>query len=179
MPGGFGNHVPPHLLFHHVLGISVMFAMCHLSVYPDFLPWKFGKIQIFFRNVKGFSLYFRLWIDRINSKFSVRFSPKSYNFLKFLNSPQDLLLQRAIMQSQVWNTDEDKLPRPLTDPRKPIWKWKRKQGITRLKSSSVLSHCAFLGRFSHYSMLSCLIFLFSLFSFSSVYFNHLVLPCKD
>ncbi|KAK3769031.1 hypothetical protein RRG08_025550 [Elysia crispata] len=53
-------------------------------------------------------------------------------------SNRDLLLQRAIMQSQVWNTDQDRLPKPPTDPRKPIWKWKQKHGITRLKSSLIL-----------------------------------------
>lgn len=53
-------------------------------------------------------------------------------------SHRDLLLQRAIMQSQVWNTDQDKLPKPPKDPRKPIWKWTRKFGITRQKSSLIL-----------------------------------------
>ncbi|CAL1527951.1 unnamed protein product [Lymnaea stagnalis] len=50
---------------------------------------------------------------------------------------KDLILQRFIMQSQKWNTDEVKLPKPF-DPRKPRWSWVRPIGITPLKSSQIL-----------------------------------------
>ncbi|XP_059139870.1 large ribosomal subunit protein mL37-like [Physella acuta] len=50
---------------------------------------------------------------------------------------KDLLLQRYIMQSRVWNTDEDRLPKPF-DPRKPRWHWTAQYGITSLKSSQIL-----------------------------------------
>ncbi|BFZ25444.1 hypothetical protein BsWGS_28483 [Bradybaena similaris] len=50
---------------------------------------------------------------------------------------KELRLQRAIMLSQVWNTDETVLPKRF-DPRKPRWSWGRRLGITNLKSSQIL-----------------------------------------
>lgn len=50
---------------------------------------------------------------------------------------KDLILQRYILQSRVWNTEDVPLPKPF-DPRKPRWAWRRTFGITALKSSQIL-----------------------------------------
>uniref|UniRef100_A0A0B7A4B7 39S ribosomal protein L37, mitochondrial n=1 Tax=Arion vulgaris TaxID=1028688 RepID=A0A0B7A4B7_9EUPU len=48
-----------------------------------------------------------------------------------------LMLQRSIMQSQVWNTDEARLPKPF-DASKPRYHYKPQYGITRMKSTQIL-----------------------------------------
>ncbi|KAH9514887.1 hypothetical protein Btru_021263 [Bulinus truncatus] len=56
-----------------------------------------------------------------------------------MNVPdKDNIVQRYIMQSQVWNTDEELKMPPPPHPDKPRWKWTKQFGITHVKSSQIL-----------------------------------------
>ncbi|KAK0069242.1 39S ribosomal protein L37 mitochondrial [Biomphalaria pfeifferi] len=67
------------------------------------------------------------------------FPPSVDKLIGALDVPdRDMILQRYIMQSQVWNTDEDNLPKPPPHPDKPRWKWVKQVGITHVKSTQIL-----------------------------------------